>query len=201
MFKRKISDVNLIIINDNLNQHDDDLTFLTWFSFNKNFSGIKSLIIRKKRNQSNINYWSNSFGIFCMTGDYHFEKIKNFNFLDKNYFIVKSGIISSKSELDLDKSFDLYENCGVFYKNKTTDLLNDQNDLFGNLNSDASTIFINLNSWIKELVDSNLNTRLSQCYGNPKFLKGHGTANEINFGYILKDAYSLYANFPEVLNG
>jgi len=200
LFKRKISNVNLVIVNDNLNQHDDDLTFLTWFSFNKHFSGIKSLIVRKKRKQSNINYWSNSFGISCVTGDFDLENIKNFDCLDESYFVIKSGIIFLKSELDLNKSFDLYDNYGIYYYNKNLNFLNNQNDLFGNLNSDNSTVFVDLNLWIKELRDLNLNTKLSQCYGNPEFLKGFGTANEINFGYILRDAYSIYANFPEVAN-
>jgi len=148
LFKKTISDINLVILND---QNQDDLTFLTWFSFNKNFAGIKSLILRKTRNQSNISFWSNSFGIFSMVGDYDLNKINKFNFLDSSYFVVKSGLLFSKPEFDLDKSIDLFEKHGIYYKNKNADSFNDQKDLIGDLDCDVSTIFVNLNTWIKNI--------------------------------------------------
>ena len=52
--------------------------------------------------------------------------------------------------------------------------------------------------WIDNLNKGKINNSLAKCYGHPEFLKGHGTANEVNFGFILKDAYSVYVNFPEV---
>jgi len=197
LFKKTISDINLVILND---QNQDDLTFLTWFSFNKNFAGIKSLILRKTRNQSNISFWSNSFGIFSMVGDYDLNKINKFNFLDSSYFVVKSGLLFSKPEFDLDKSIDLFEKHGIYYKNKNADSFNDQKDLIGDLDCDVSTIFVNLNTWIKNINKLKLNSKLSQCYGNPEFMKGRGTPNEVSFGLLLKDAYGVYANFPEVKN-
>jgi hypothetical protein len=200
LFKRKKHDVNLIILSEN-DQNCDDLTFLTWFSFNRNLSGVKPLIIRKKRTQSNIHYWANSFNIFSMVGDYNLKKIDNFNFLDKSYFVIKSGILFSKSDLDLDKSFDLFDTYGIFYKNKSSSFFYDNNDLIGNLDNDTSTMFIDINNWVKNLSMLKLSNKLNQCYGHPKFLKGNGTTNEINFGYILKDAYGVYSNFPEVTNG
>jgi hypothetical protein len=195
LFKKILFDINLVILNDD---NQDDLTFLTWFSFNKNFSGIKSLILKKKRTQSNINFWSNSFGIFSMVTDSSLEKINNYDFLDDSYFVVKPGIIFSKPELDLDKSIDLFDKFGLYYKNKNSNLFNEQNDLIGNLDHDVSTIFVNLNPWIDNLNKGKINNSLAKCYGHPEFLKGHGTANEVNFGFILKDAYSVYVNFPEV---
>ena len=150
MFKRKLSDINLVIISDK-NHNNDDLTFLTWFSFNKNFAGIKSLIYRKKRNNSNINYWTNSFNIFSLVGDFDLNKINNLYFLDNSFFIVKSGIIFSKSELNLDESFDFYKDQGILYKNKNSNLTNSNQYLIGTLDCDISTIFIDLNPWTVNL--------------------------------------------------
>ena len=199
MFKRKLSEINLVIVSDK-NHNNDDLTFLTWFSFNKNFAGIKSLIYRKKRNNSNINYWTNSFNVFSLVGDFDFKKINNLDFLDNSFFIVKSGIIFSKSELNLEESFDFYKDKGILYKNKNSNLINNNQDLIGTLDSDTSTVFIDLNPWIDNLNLLKLNCKLSLCYGEPEFLKGKGTANQINFGYLLKDACKVYTNFPEVSN-
>ena len=200
MFKNKISNINLVIVCDN-SKHSDDLTFLTWYSFNKHFSGIKSLILKTKRDNSNIIYWANSFKINYKFGEFSLDKINNFNFLDDSYFVIKSGIIFSKSEIDLENSFDLFNQKGIYYNNKKSNMKNNDNDyLIGNLEDDNSSVFIDLNPWIAKLKQLQLIDKLSSCYGEPSFINGKGTPNEINFGAILKDAQKVYINFPEVLN-
>ena len=95
MFKKRISNINLIIVcNDS--KHNDELTFLTWYSFNKCFSGIKSLILKSNRKNSNIKYWINSFKIHCKFGSLSLDEIKKFEFLDDSYFVIKAGIVFMK---------------------------------------------------------------------------------------------------------
>lgn len=201
MIVNKMSNINLIIVcNDS--KHNDDLTFLTWYSFNKHFSGIKSLILKNNRSSSNINYWSSSFKIhnkvftsFCL------EKLNEFDFLDDSYFVVKAGVIFSKPEINLENSFNLFDNYGIYYFNKNFPIVkNDIDYLMGYLEDDVSSIFIDLNPWIEKLNQLKLIDKLSLAYGEPDFLKGKGTSNQINFGSILKDAQKIYNNFPEVLN-
>lgn len=199
MFKNKISNINLIIVCDN-SKNNDDLTFLTWYSFNKHFSGIKSLILKTKRDNSNIIYWANSFKVNYKFGEFSLDKINKFNFLDESYFVIKAGIIFSKPEIDLENSFDLFDEKGIYYNNKNSNFKNNNNFLIGCLEDDVSSVFIDLNPWIIKLKQLQLINKLSLCYGEPSFINGKGTPNEINFGAILKDAQKVYINFPEVLN-
>ena len=199
MLKERISNINLIIVcNDS--KHNDELTFLTWYSFNKCFSGIKSLVLKSNRKNSNINYWINSFKINCKFGNLSLDKIKKFEFLDDSYFIIKAGIIFLKTEIDLENSFDLFESQGIYYNYKNSFLKTENKYLIGTLEEDESFNFIDLNPWVKKLNELNLIDRLSLCYGEPEFINGKGNQNEINFGSFLKDAQKVYNNFPEVLN-
>lgn len=199
MSKEKIANVSLIIVcNDS--KHNDELTFLTWYSFNKCFSGIKSLILKSNRKNSNINYWINSFKIHCKFGNLSLDKIKKFEFLDDSYFIIKAGIIFLKPEIDLENSFDLFESQGIYYNYKNSFLKTENKYLIGTLEEDESFNFIDLNPWVKKLNELKLIDRLSLCYGEPEFINGKGNQNEINFGSFLKDAQKVYNNFPEVLN-
>lgn len=199
MSKEKIANVNLIIVcNDS--KYNDELTFLTWYSFNKFFSGIKCLILKSSRKNSNINYWINSFKIHCKLGNFKLDEIKNFEFLDDSYFVIKAGIIFLKSEVNLENSFNFFDNKGIFYNYKKFNFEFDDKYLIGKLEDDFSSIFVDLNPWIEKLNEFKLIDRLSLCYGEPEFINGKGTPNEVNFGGLLKDAQKIYNNFPEVLN-
>ena len=197
--KKIIPNINLIIVCNDY-KHNDELTFLTWYSFNKCFSGIKSLILKSNRKNSNINYWINSFKIHCKLGNLSLDEIKKFEFLDQSYFIIKAGVIFLKPEIDLENSFDLFESQGIYYNYKNSFLKTENKYLIGTLEEDESFNFIDLNPWVKKLNELKLIDRLSLCYGEPEFINGKGNQNEINFGSFLKDAQKVYNNFPEVLN-
>ena len=199
MIKKRISNINLIIVcNDS--KHNDELTFLPWYSFNKCFSGIKSLILKSNRKNSNIKYWINSFKIHCKFGSLSLDEIKKFEFLDDSYFVIKAGIVFLKPEIDLENSFDFFDSKGIYYNCKNSFSKTENKYLIGTLEDDVSFNFIDLNPWIKKLNELKLIDRLSLCYGEPEFTNGKGNPNEINFGYLLKDAQKVYNNFPEVLN-